>query len=112
MDAPPQVGPDEAEKLIADGALLLDVRENDEWHAGHAPQAIHIPLGQLGDEHGTLPTDRTIVAICRMGGRSNNAATALRNAGYDAVNYSGGMRAWAAANQPVVTDDGAPGRVI
>jgi rhodanese-related sulfurtransferase len=97
---------------VEGGALLLDVRENDEWQAGHAPGAQHIPLGELGARVEELPKDRHIVCICRVGGRSARATEALRGAGYDVVNLAGGMRAWAAAGQPVVTDDGAPGNVI
>ncbi len=53
-----------------------------------------------------------MVAVCRVGGRSQTATVALRRAGYDVVNLAGGMHAWAAAGQPVVTGDGSPGRVI
>ena len=108
----PQVTPEDAAQRIADGALLLDVREDDEWQAGHAPDAQHLPLGRLDAEHGSLPKDRPIVAICRVGGRSEKAAVALKGAGFDVVNLAGGMRAWAAAGQPVVMDDGEIGTVI
>ena len=97
---------------VDEAALLLDVREDDEWQAGHAPGAQHIPLGQLGARFEELPKDRAIVAICRVGGRSARATEALRGAGYDVVNLTGGMRAWAAAGKPVVTDDGSAGSVI
>jgi rhodanese-related sulfurtransferase len=108
----PQVTPEEAAQRVDEGALLLDVREDDEWHAGHAPGAQHLPLGRLQAEHDELPKDRPIVAICRVGGRSERAAVALRGVGYDVVNLAGGMRAWAAAGQAVVRDDGTPGTVI
>ncbi len=103
---------DAASRVEKEGALLLDVREDDEWQAGHAPDAHHLPLGRLQAEHRTLPKDRPIIAVCRVGGRSESAAVALRRAGYDVVNLAGGMHAWAAAGQPVVTDDGASGQVI
>lgn len=109
----PVVGPEEALRLVeTTDALLLDVREDDEWEAGHAVAAVHVALGRLGTEAGGLPRDRRIVAVCRSGGRSERAARALRGAGYDAVNLAGGMQAWAAVGQPVVTADGAPGQVI
>ena len=103
---------DDARALADAGALILDVREDDEWAAGHAPGAAHIALGALPVRHTSVPLDRQVVAVCRGGGRSQRAAEALRNAGYDVVNLSGGMQAWAAAGHPVVTDDGAPGAVI
>jgi rhodanese-related sulfurtransferase len=112
MSDTPEVDPDEAARRIESGALLLDVREDDEWQAGHAPDAHHLPLGRLQDEYTSLPKDRPIVAICRVGGRSEKAAVALIQAGYDVVNLAGGMRAWAAAGHPVVTDDRTPGTVI
>lgn len=107
-----QITPQEAAQRIESGALLLDVREPDEWTAGHAPGAKHVPLGELGARVDELPKDRAIVAVCRVGGRSGKAAEALVNAGYDVVNLDGGMQAWDAAGQPVVTDDGSAGTVI
>ena len=107
-----QIDPADAAQRAESGALLLDVREPDEWTAGHAPGAKHLPLGELGARVDELPKDRPIVAVCRVGGRSNKAAEALVNAGYDVVNLAGGMRAWDAAGQPVVTDDGTTGAVI
>ena len=107
-----QITPQDAARRIEDGAFLLDVREPDEWTAGHAPGATHVPLGELNARVDELPKDRPIVAVCRVGGRSGKATEALVNAGYDAVNLDGGMQAWEAAGQPVVTDDGSPGTVI
>jgi rhodanese-related sulfurtransferase len=108
----PQIDPAEAVRRLESGAFLLDVREEAEWQAGHAPEATHLPLGRLEAEHTTLPKDTEIVVICRSGNRSDVAAAALRGAGYEAVNLAGGMRAWAAAGQPVATDQGETGTVI
>ena len=107
----PEVDPGEAARLVEGGAVLLDVREDAEWTAGHAPGARHIALGRLAAEYLTLPTDRRLVAVCRSGHRSQMAAVALVNAGYDAVNLAGGMQAWLADGLPVVTPDGGPGWV-
>lgn len=107
-----QVTPQEAAQRADDGALLLDVREPDEWEAGHAPGAQHLPLGRVASGVGDLPKDRPIVAVCRMGGRSEKAAVALKAAGFDVVNLAGGMTGWAAAGQRVVKDDGEVGTVI
>lgn len=107
----PEVSPAQAEELLLSDALLLDVREPDEWEAGHVPDAHHLPLGQLGERYTELPPDRSIVAVCRSGGRSGQATAALRGAGYDVVNLGGGMQAWQQAGLPVVTDDGQAGTV-
>lgn len=105
-----ELAPTEALALVEDGAVLLDVREDDEWSAGHAPSATHVPLGCLSVDG--LPRDRPIVCVCRSGGRSSNAAGALRGAGFDARNLNGGMNAWLLAGLPVVDDSGSPGTVI
>lgn len=109
----PEIDVHTAGEASAEGAVLLDVREDDEWAAGHAPNAVHVPLGNLGAEHSDkLPKDQRILAICKMGGRSAQATSALQQAGYDVVNVAGGMKAWEAAGLPVVTDDNSPGVVI
>ncbi|MGH9156621.1 MAG: rhodanese-like domain-containing protein [Acidimicrobiales bacterium] len=109
--AVPEVTPFDASKRVVD-AVLLDVRDPDEWEAGHAPGAVHMPLGTLALTYGRLPDDAPILCVCRGGGRSQRAAVALRGAGYDASNVVGGMKAWHADGLPVVTDDGRPGSVI
>jgi rhodanese-related sulfurtransferase len=107
----PEVTPEETAALLAAGALLLDVREADEWQAGHAPTATHVPMREVPERIDEIPSDRRVVAICRSGGRSRAVAEALIGAGFDVVNVSGGMRAWEAADLPIETDDGAPGVV-
>ena len=111
-DPVPEVSAEEGHRLVEAGALLLDVRETDEWEAGHAPGATWIPLGEIQTRVGELPRDARIVAICRSGARSNAVTAALIGAGYDAVNVDGGMRAWAAEDYPVVATDGLPGVVV
>ena len=108
----PQVDPEQGARLIQGGAYFLDVREPAEWVAGHAPEAVHVPLGEVPLRVDDLPTDRPVVAICRAGARSQQAAEFLRQQGVDAMNLSGGMRAWQAAGFDVVTDDGRGGTVI
>jgi rhodanese-related sulfurtransferase len=102
-DARPQQVP--AAEVPAD-ALLVDVREPDEWTAGHAPGAVHIPLGQLGARYTEIPQDGRVYLICRAGSRSNQAALALAGAGWDVVNVSDGMTGWAAAGRPMTNESG------
>jgi rhodanese-related sulfurtransferase len=92
------------------GALLLDVREDDEWSAGHAPGAVHVRLGNLDAR--TFDTTVPVVAVCRSGGRSGSAATKLAAEGVTVYNLVGGMGAWHKAGQPVIRDDGAAGTII
>jgi rhodanese-related sulfurtransferase len=111
-DDVPEVSAEEASTLVSQGALLLDVREPDEWQAGHAPDAIFLPIGQVEARIDELPRDRQILAICRVGGRLAAVVAALNTLGYDAVNVAGGMRAWESDDLPVIADDGLPGAVI
>lgn len=102
----------EAAALIEEGAVLLDVREPEEWEGGHVPGAVFIPMGELGARIGELPTDERVVVICRSGHRSALVTAALQRAGFEATNLAGGLLAWAADGRPVVTDAGTPGTVI
>ncbi len=102
---------DEFSKRRAD-FHLLDVRQDDEWAAGHIEGAQHIPLPQLAARLGELPKERTIVAVCRSGGRSEAAVRGLRRLGYEAENLEGGVNAWDRAKLPLVDESGARGRVI
>jgi rhodanese-related sulfurtransferase len=107
-----EVEADEAAELMGAGALVLDVREEDEWAAGHVPESLHVPMAALGARAGELPSDRTIVVVCRTGSRSFAVGEALLRAGYDAVNLAGGLAAWLADDLPLVADDGLPGAVL
>ena len=106
------MGAEEAARRVDEGAILLDVREPDEWEAGHSPDAVHVPLAALAASIDRLDKDQPIVTVCHVGGRSERAAAALLQRGYDAVNLAGGMQAWQAAGMPVVTESGEPGQVI
>ena len=108
----PKARPHEAKELIDSGAILVDVREDTEWRAGHAPGARHIPLSRLAHRLRDLPPQRTVVTVCRTGGRSSRAAAILAREGREVVNLSGGMLAWARAGLPVVSSGNRPGRVI
>ena len=106
----PQIDVHEAARRTAAGeVLLLDVREADEWATGRAPGASHLALTEL--RAGAVPTDRPVLALCRSGGRSSQAADLLAAAGINVSNVAGGMLAWQAAGLPVIGDGGSPGVV-
>jgi rhodanese-related sulfurtransferase len=91
--------------------VFVDVRDPGEYAAGHAPNAWSIPVDKLESQRFTLPMNRRLVAISRTGDRSADATIELREMGFQAVNYEGGLEAWAAAGGAIVTDDGRPGRL-
>ena len=93
---------------VPDDVYLLDVREDDEWTAGHAPDAVHIPLGQLGGLADQVPKDQPVYVICRAGSRSAHATQALGANGWDVTNVSDGMQGWERAGRPMVSESGAP----
>ncbi len=101
-----------AHDLCEAGACLVDVREDHEWEAGHAPNAIHITLSTLPDNLELILKDSQIVTVCRSGGRSYQAALFLADHGYEAINLAGGMTAWSEGGFSVVDDNGEPGKVV
>ncbi|MDP2029249.1 MAG: rhodanese-like domain-containing protein [Thiobacillus sp.] len=102
-------GVDEADTLKAtrlynDDALVLDVREDKEFAAGHIPKAKHIPLGQLANRIKELDKfkGKPVLVTCRSGQRSARACGMLKKAGFETVyNQAGGIIAWERANLPV-----------
>lgn len=98
--------------VIEAGAFLLDVRNDDEWNAGHAPSAHYVTLSEVPTRCSEIPRDRDIVVVCRAGGRSLKAAEFLESQGFNALNLSGGMQSWEASSLEIIDRDGNPGTVI
>jgi rhodanese-related sulfurtransferase len=94
-------------------AYLLDVREPDEWAAGHAPDAHHLPMMEVPARLAEIPIDSEVVVVCRSGGRSGQVVSYLMGNGWDNVrNLDGGMQSWASAGRDVVSESGEPARVL
>lgn len=92
-------------ELPDEGSALVDVREDDEWAAGHAPGAVHIPMSDLPQRLDDLPEADQLYVLCRSGGRSAKVTAYLNANGWDAINVERGMNGWAASGRPVVNDD-------
>lgn len=92
-------------------APMLDVRELDEWTAGHAPHARHLPMSEIAGRMSEIPGDDPLYVVCRSGGRSGRVVAYLTQQGYPAVNVAGGMQGWAASGRDVITDDGSAPRI-
>ncbi len=97
--------PSEVTQLInRENALVLDIREENEFHSGHIVNAIHIPLGYLKDRMAELEKykNRPIITACRSGNRSSNACSLLKKEGFENIyNLKGGMMAWQHASLPL-----------
>jgi rhodanese-related sulfurtransferase len=91
---------------LPDDAVVLDVREEAEWVAGHIDGATHIAMGDVPTRLDDLPDGDPIYVTCRGGGRSSRVAAWLNANGFDAVNVAGGMGAWLDAGRPMVSETG------
>ena len=87
----------EAMRLLAGGALLVDVRGDREWARTHVPGAHHLPLRELEARAAELPDDRLLITFCTGGLLSRGAASLLTTLGFDAVNLAHGLVGWRAA---------------
>jgi rhodanese-related sulfurtransferase len=96
----PEVDLDTLAAALAEGAPLIDVRTPEEYAEVRVPGARLIPLDQLGTRTGEVPKDQRVYVVCALGGRSLAAATALREAGWDAVNVTGGTHRWVEEGRP------------
>jgi rhodanese-related sulfurtransferase len=106
--------PSVAASALPPDALLLDVREDDEWVAGHIEGARHVPMNEVPQhvQFGELdPSDGPVVVICRSGARSGQVTAWLRQLGFDARNLDGGMVDWAERGRPMVSEQGSEPRI-
>jgi len=101
-----EVSRDEAQKLIDEGAQLVDVRAEHEWEAGRIAGAKHLPLAELAERTGELDPERPVVLYCRGGNRSTMATDALADAGFDAAKLSEGIVGWEEAGLPLEPEGG------
>ena len=99
----PEVGLDDMARALEAGEVVVDVRERDEYATAHVPGVTLIPLSELRQRWEEIPRDGRVYVICQSGVRSMNAATALRQAGLDAVNVAGGTKQWQEEGRPIET---------
>lgn len=91
-----EISPQELSARLKKGesVKMLDVREPEEWAAGHIKGAKHIPLGQVLERLRELDADEELIVICRSGNRSGLACELLEEKGFNVVNMTGGLMAW------------------
>ncbi len=101
-----EVSIEQLKQAQQDGAMVIDVRDDDEYAAGHVAGAASLPLPEIEARMQELPKDQTLYMICQGGGRSGKAADLLKEAGFDARSVSGGTSAWVKAGGEVTTGSG------
>ena len=102
-----EITPQEAkEKLEAGGAVLIDVREDYEWEAGHVAGARHIEIERLAMQAPTIDKGTPVIFLCRLGTRSAMATQAFRAAGYEAYSMAGGLQRWFDEGLPLDPEGG------
>jgi len=97
----PQLDVETAAERVRQGAVLVDVREPDEFDEVHAEGAVLIPLGDVPERRGEIPPDQDTLLICRSGARSQRAAEYLAGLGHRVANVAGGTLAWVERGLPV-----------
>jgi rhodanese-related sulfurtransferase len=101
-----ELDPKRVAELVAEGAVLVDVRRDYEWEGGRIPGARHIEVNELTAQANALPKDEPLIFYCRSGNRSGMAAAAFHEAGYDAHHMAGGLQAWVDAGLELEPSDG------
>jgi len=100
------ISPAESTKMINhDDALIIDVRESNEYSEGHIINSLHIPLASIKSRLSEIEKYKTrkLILACRSGSRSSSACATLKKEGFEQVfNLSGGVTAWESASLPLV----------
>ena len=101
-----EISVNELTSLVENGSLVIDVREPDEYEAGHIPGAILVPLSTVLSNTSEFQSDETIYVVCRSGGRSMQACEMLHEVGIsNVVNVAGGTMGWIALGNEIVTGE-------
>jgi rhodanese-related sulfurtransferase len=106
MSETPEISREQLQKLLAEGAQLVDVRADHEWEMGRIEGASHLALPELAERTGEIDKGRPVVFYCRGGNRSTMATEALVAAGYDARKLSEGIVGWAEEGLPLEPEGG------
>jgi rhodanese-related sulfurtransferase len=99
----PEISVDDLAVLMAGGARLVDVRNPDEYEAGHVPGAVSVPLAAVPENIAAFAGDGPVHVICKVGGRSMSACAYLIDHGLDVVNVAGGTDGWIMSGRDVAT---------
>ena len=107
-----EVLPENLENLLSEGYKLIDVREQDEWDAGHHEEAKHVPMGTIPEKINDFNSNEKYIIICRSGGRSGRVCSFMEEEGLSPLNLKGGMNKLSPASKKIVNSNGGTGTVI
>ncbi|MGL4305797.1 MAG: rhodanese-like domain-containing protein [Mycobacteriaceae bacterium] len=107
--AVPSVIAKELPTKLPNSAVILDVREYQEWDGGHIAQALHIPMGEIPVRMSEIDPTLDVYVMCHSGARSLRVADYLNHNGYKCINVSDGMLGWVQAQRPVIIGEQASG---
>jgi hydroxyacylglutathione hydrolase len=108
----PTVTVEEAQALVAEDAVFLDVRAKADWDAGHVMHSVHVSLDDIADHVGHASRKRRVIVASRSGIRAEEAVRHLRTGGVDAAVLEGGLLAWQAAGGEFVATGGGPACLV
>jgi rhodanese-related sulfurtransferase len=108
MFSVPSVAVDQLPDPLPEGLVVLDVREQVEWQHGHLEGSMHVPMSELAERLGEVPTTGQLLVVCKVGGRSARVVQYLVQQGVEAFNLDGGLLEWHAAGRSLVADVGDP----
>ncbi len=103
MTEPREIDVEELAERLAEGVVVIDVREADEYDSGHVPGALFVPLSELEQRVDEVPSGEPVLVICKSGGRSMRACNYLAPLGRHVTNIAGGTMAWIDSGRDVVT---------
>tara|TARA_B100001996_G_scaffold270884_1_gene211973 strand:- start:933 stop:1283 length:351 start_codon:yes stop_codon:yes gene_type:complete len=108
----PSIEPEQLENLIQDGFTLIDVREQDEWNAGHHQSAEHIPMGMITESMNRFKENEKYIFVCRSGARSGRVTNFIASKDIESYNLSGGMKELQNYTEKIFNSEGNPGQII
>jgi rhodanese-related sulfurtransferase len=112
MDNNETIAAENLESHLSDDYKLIDVREQDEWDAGHHSEAIHIPMGTIHQKIDDFKKNDNYIIICRSGARSGKVSSFMKNEGLNSFNLTGGMKELSLSSKKIVNLNGNNGIVI
>lgn len=108
----PTVEASEVEDLVSNGHILIDVREEDEWEAGHHREATHISMSTIEENLSKFTKGNDYIIVCRSGARSSRVSKYLLSKDFNVSNLDGGMKALFNVSNNIINSKGSPGQII